>query len=94
MITAELLRWAWLIIAMIFFLAEMLTAGFVLLVVAWPLRVLPALVGDTPGEAAQGLMALAGVLTMAALVLTATVCVRTAVITGRPVQQILRAMPV
>ncbi len=30
MITAELLRWAWLIIAMIFFLAEMLTAGFVL----------------------------------------------------------------
>ncbi len=74
--------------------ANLLTAGFVLLVVAWPLRVLPALVGDTPGEAAQGLMALAGVLTMAALVLTATVCVRTAVITGRPVQQILRAMPV
>lgn len=38
-------------------------------------------------------MALAGVLAMAALSLTAAVCIRTAIITGRPIQQIMRAMP-
>ncbi|MBK6320011.1 MAG: hypothetical protein IPF51_14805 [Dehalococcoidia bacterium] len=72
---------------------NLLTAGFLLLVAAWPLRVIPALAGDAPGDAAQGAMALAGVLAMAALSLTAAVCIRTAIITGRPIQQIMRAMP-
>ena len=72
---------------------NLLTAGFLLLVAAWPLRVIPALAGDAPGDAAQGAMALAGVLAMAALGLTAAVCIRTAIITGRPIQQIMRAMP-
>lgn len=44
-----------------------LTAGFWLLVVAWPLRVLPALFTDAPAEAGQWVMALAGVLTAAAI---------------------------
>jgi hypothetical protein len=72
---------------------NLLTAAFILLVVAWPLRVLPALPSEAPGEGAQGLMAAAGILTIAALAMTAFVSARTAVLTGRPVQQILRAFP-
>lgn len=61
-----------------------LTAAFVLSMVAWPLRVLPALVESSPGPAGQGLMGLAGMLTMASLGLTAFVCVRTALAVARP----------
>ena len=45
------------------------------------------------GSVAQGAMRVAGGLAMAALSLTAAVCIRTAIITGRPIQQIMRAMP-
>jgi len=72
---------------------NLLTAAFALLALAWPLRVLPALGTEAPGEAGQVLMALAGVLTMVALGLTAFVSARTAMLTWRSVLQILAAAP-
>jgi hypothetical protein len=72
---------------------NVLTAAFILLVVAWPLRVIPALPAEAPGDLARGLMGLAGVLTMVGMAMTAFVCARTAILTGRPVQQIMRAFP-
>jgi len=71
-----------------------LTAGFLLVVAAWPLRVLPALATDFPGDFAQGLMGAAGALTMAGLALVAFVSLRTAILTNRPRQQFFRAMAV
>jgi len=55
-----------------------LTAGFVLLVAAWPLRVVPALFGDAPSNAEQAIISASGGLAMAGLALTAAVCFRTA----------------
>lgn len=69
---------------------NLLTAGFVLLLVAWPLRVLPALASDPPGDFARGLMAAAGLLTMAALTLIAVSAARTAALTNQPLRQVLR----
>ena len=50
-----------------------LTGAFVLLILAWPLRVAPPLLDDALGEVTQTLMGLAGVMTSAALVLAAIV---------------------
>jgi hypothetical protein len=55
-----------------------LTAAFVLIVVAWPLRVVPVLINDSPGDISRGLLAAAGFLVMAGLALVALVCARTA----------------
>ncbi|MCC7365063.1 MAG: hypothetical protein IT303_11890 [Dehalococcoidia bacterium] len=46
---------------------KLLVVAFAVLIVAWPLRVVPALIEDAPGDAGRGLMGLAGVLTMVAL---------------------------
>lgn len=50
-----------------------LTAAFVMLVVAWPLRAFPPLVDDSVGNVARGLMGTAGVLTSGALLIAAIV---------------------
>jgi hypothetical protein len=71
---------------------NLLTAAFVLAMVAWPLRVLPALPSDSPDDLAQGLMALAGVVTMLSLGFTAFVCARTAAATRAPVQVALHRL--
>lgn len=55
---------------------DALTSAFVLLVVAWPLRVLPPLAAGGDGMAARGAMGIAGVLVAAALVLAAAVVLR------------------
>ncbi len=60
-----------------------LTASFVFLVVAWPLRVVPALIGEATSAAGEGLLGLAGVLTMVGLALLALVCARTALLAAR-----------
>lgn len=59
-----------------------LTGSFVLLLAAWPLRVLPAL-SDTPSGAGQALLATAGFVAMAGLVLFAAVSARTAFAVAR-----------
>ena len=69
---------------------RLLTAAFIILVAAWPLRALPALGSDSPGDFGQGLMGLAGVATIVGLALVATVCLRTALAVSRPVQQVMR----
>jgi hypothetical protein len=46
-----------------------LTAAFILLVVAWPLRVIPVLVPDAPGDGTRHVLSTAGVLTIAGLAL-------------------------
>lgn len=55
-----------------------LTAAFGLAIVAWPLRVLPALLTDAPSDAGRAVMAVAGIVLMAALALVAAVTARTA----------------
>lgn len=72
---------------------NVLTTGFVLSVVAWPLRVLPALISESPGEAGQGLMGLAAILTMAALACTMVVCFQVAARVRAPVQRFLQSIP-
>lgn len=57
-----------------------LTAGFVLVIVAWPLRVLPVLTVDAPSEAGQLMLISAGVLVMAGLVLAAATATKTATV--------------
>ncbi len=52
--------------------ANWLTAAFVLLIVAWPLRTIPPLVGGL-GEASQGFMGIAGLITAVALGVAAAV---------------------
>lgn len=61
-----------------------LTSAFVVAMIAWPLRVLPALTESSPGDFGQSVMGLAGALTMLSLGLTAFVCIRTALATARP----------
>lgn len=56
-----------------------LTLGFVLLMVSWPLRVVPVLFRDAPGDAAQGILGFAGLLAMAGLGALAFAAVRTAI---------------
>ena len=70
-----------------------LTAAFVVSMAAWPLRVLPALTESSPGAVGQGLMGLAGLLTMLALGLTAFVCARTALVAARPRPMTVVGMP-
>jgi len=70
-----------------------LTAAFVVSMIAWPLRVLPALAESSPGSAGQGLMGLAGLLTMMSLGLTAFVCTRTAMAAARPRPMTVVGMP-
>jgi len=53
-----------------------LTAGFVLLIVAWPLRVLPPLVAGGEDAMARAAMGIAGILVTAALVLAAAAVLR------------------
>lgn len=57
---------------------NLLTTGFVFLMAAWPLRVVPPLVDSTPGDMTKGLMGLAAVLAFSGLGLMATVAGRTA----------------
>ncbi|MEP7216298.1 MAG: hypothetical protein ABI782_08595 [Anaerolineaceae bacterium] len=60
-----------------------LTGSFALLLAAWPLRVLPAL-GRAPSDAGQALLATAGFVAMAGLILLAAVSARTALaVAGR-----------
>lgn len=70
-----------------------LTAAFVVSMVAWPLRVLPALTESSPGSVAQGLMGVAGLLTMLSLGLTAFVCARTALAAAKPRPMTVVGMP-
>lgn len=63
--------------------AGALTTGFVLVTVAWPLRVLPVLTVDSPSEPGQLLLIAAGVLVMAGLVLAAATAARTATSVAR-----------
>ncbi|MGK2964332.1 MAG: hypothetical protein ACSLFM_01855 [Tepidiformaceae bacterium] len=56
-----------------------LAGAFVLVVVAWPLRVFPALFEDAPSDAGKSIMGFAGLLVIAGLCLVAAVSVRTAV---------------
>ena len=70
-----------------------LTAAFVVSMIAWPLRVLPALAESSPGSAGQGLMGFAGLLTMMSLGLTAFVCTRTAMAAARPRPMTVVGMP-
>ncbi len=67
-----------------------LTAAFVMLVVAWPLRVVPPLVDGGMGEAAQGLMGTAGMLTSAALLVAAAVTAQNGVAAERYVRLLRR----
>lgn len=60
-----------------------LTASFVVLMVAWPLRVVPALVDEASSDVGKWLLATAGVLAMVGLGLVAAVCLRTAVLMAR-----------
>lgn len=55
-----------------------LTLAFILLVAAWPMRVVPALLADAPGPLAQGVLGMAGLATVAALAMLSAVCGRTA----------------
>lgn len=55
---------------------DALTSAFVLLVVSWPLRVLPPLAAGGDGMAARGAMGIAGLLVTAGLVLAAAVVLR------------------
>lgn len=55
-----------------------LTAGFVLLMLAWPLRVAPALFVDAPGDTGRMLMGTGGVLAAGGLALAAMACGSTA----------------
>lgn len=72
---------------------RLLTTAFIVLVVSWPFRVVPALTENGPGDFGRGLMALAGAATMVALALVAIVCLRTALAVSRPVKQVLRFSP-
>jgi uncharacterized protein involved in response to NO len=55
-----------------------LTAAFVLLMVAWPLRVLPVLLSDSPGAGARHVLGAAGAVAFVALALFALVAARNA----------------
>lgn len=70
--------------------ASWLTAAFVLLMIAWPMRVLPPLVDGGGGEVTQGLMGTAGVLTAAALLIAAAVAVQNAIAAERYVRLLRR----
>ncbi|HNM78240.1 MAG TPA: hypothetical protein PKI89_07750 [Tepidiformaceae bacterium] len=61
-----------------------LTGAFIVAMVAWPLRILPALTDSAPGSVGQGLMGLSGALMMVSLALTAFVCARVAYLASRP----------
>ncbi|MEZ4503619.1 MAG: DUF2249 domain-containing protein [Dehalococcoidia bacterium] len=63
-----------------------LTIAFVLLVGAWPLRVVPPLVDSDVGATAQALMGTAGVLTSGALLIAAAVAIWNALATERYVR--------
>ncbi|GMU41359.1 MAG: hypothetical protein AMXMBFR23_22250 [Chloroflexota bacterium] len=67
-----------------------LTAAFALLVVAWPLRVVPPLVDGGMGEVAQGLMGTAGMLTSAALLVAAAVSAQNGLAAERYVRLLRR----
>jgi hypothetical protein len=60
-----------------------LTAGFVLVTIAWPLRVGPVLFADAPSEAGKVLLATSGFLVMAGLMCVAASCARTALMMSR-----------
>ncbi len=55
-----------------------LTLAFILLVAAWPMRVVPALLSDSPGAIAQALLGVAGILTICSLALVSAACAKTA----------------
>ncbi len=57
---------------------NILTVGCLMLIVAMPLRVLPVLFVDAPGDVGKQFLATAGGLTMVALILVATVAFQTA----------------
>jgi uncharacterized protein (DUF2249 family) len=67
-----------------------LTAAFVLLVVAWPMRALPPLVDGSIGDVTRGLMGTAGVLTAAALLIAAAVATQNAIAAERYVRLLRR----
>lgn len=56
--------------------ANWLTTSFILLAIAWPLRVLPPLLGDGTGALAHSVMGTAGLLATVALVIAAGVSAR------------------
>ena len=62
---------------------NLLTAAFVLLLVAWPLRVVPALFDFPTSDVGRTLLGVAGLLVMVALALTATASARTAYLMRR-----------
>lgn len=63
-----------------------LTVAFVMLVIAWPMRVVPPLVDGGIGDLARGVMAAAGVLTAGALLIAAAVATWNAVAAERYVR--------
>ena len=60
-----------------------LLASFLLLQAAWPLRVIPVLVDDDPGDTTKGLVGLGGVLAVAGLALLALAAGRTSMVLRR-----------
>ena len=60
-----------------------LTASFVLLMVAWPLRVLPVLLSDSPGAGSRHILGAAGAVAFVALALFAIVAARNALAIAR-----------
>ena len=61
-----------------------LTAAFMLVIAAWPLRVAPTVFGDSPSDNGKWVMAIAGILMMCGLALVAAVCARTAWLFAQP----------
>ena len=63
---------------------DALSTGFVVVWIAWPLRVVPALADQASSDAGRWLLGLAGLLAMLGLGLVAAVCLRTAWVMARP----------
>lgn len=64
-----------------------LTASSALLIIAWPMRVVPSLVGGGEWDATRGLMATAGILSAAALLIAAAVALQNAIVAERYARQ-------
>lgn len=65
-----------------------LTGAFVLLVIAWPFRVIPPLADGSIGDVTRGLMGAAGILTAIALLVAAAVAALNAIVAARYVRSL------